>query len=179
MGFFNPDTNFSTVKTLFVMCGLPGSGKSTYLKEHISKLSGSVIVSRDDIRFSFIHKPSEYFAYEDQVQQIFWDKINEALAAGNNVYADQTSLTKNARKKLIRNVKGYDRLIAIWIDTDFSTCFERNKQREGLARVPSDVLRSMNKKFQPPSLNEGFDIVFRYDTVNNKKWVEFQQPLEI
>lgn len=82
---------------LYLMCGIPGSGKSTFLKNKIRN-NNSVIISRDAIRFSIVKPNEEYFSHEDEVLEIFWNQINEALAANKTVYVDQTSLTPRARK---------------------------------------------------------------------------------
>ena len=159
--------------TLFVMCGLPASGKSTFIKEKI-KNSNIVVVSRDEIRFSFVKKRRDYFAFENQVKKIFWERITFALKEGKDVIADQTSLTIGARKALLKHISGYDDAVLIWIDTDFHTCFERNKAREGLARVPNETLKSMNASFETPTLDEGFSKIFRYNIINGKEniWVQ-------
>ena len=161
--------------TLFVMCGLPASGKSTFIKNKAN--SNIVVVSRDEIRFSFIrYKPYKYFAYEDQVKRIFWEKINAALAEGKDVIADQTSLTIGSRKSLLKHVSGYDDVVLIWIDTDFETCYKRNAKRKGIEKVPPNTLKSMRDSFNTPSLNEGFSRIIRYTTINDvtSVWIQAQ-----
>jgi predicted kinase len=66
---------------LFLMSGIPGAGKSTFLKNRIKK-DTSVVISRDVIRFSIVKPEEDYFSHEDEVLAIFWKQINEALAAG-------------------------------------------------------------------------------------------------
>jgi len=105
------------MSNLYLMCGIPGSGKSTFLKNRVKK-DTSVVISRDVIRFSIVKPEEDYFSHENEVLAIFWKKINEALAAGKNVFVDQTSLTPKARKWLLRHVKGYDHANLIWIDED-------------------------------------------------------------
>jgi predicted kinase len=151
---------------LYVMCGIPGSGKSTYLK-HVGL--DAVVVSRDEIRFSIVKPEEDYFSHEDEVLDIFWNKINENLIAGKDVYVDQTSLTPGARKKLLKHVTGYDYVSCIWIDTDLKTCLERNETRKGTrSYVPRGVIRRMYEQFVEPSLDEGFDYIFHYDSKENK-----------
>ena len=46
------------MKHLFLMCGVAGSGKSTYL----SHIKNAVVISRAEIRFSLIGAFDDYFA---------------------------------------------------------------------------------------------------------------------
>lgn len=152
---------------LYLMCGVPGAGKSTFLKKIVDE--NSVIVSRDEIRFSIVKSDEDYFSHEDEVLNIFWKRINEALAAGKDVFVDQTSLTIKARKFLLRHVKGYTYANIIWINEDENTCLERNEKRKGTrAYVPRSVIRRMYRQFIEPSLSEGFDYIFCYNSKDNK-----------
>lgn len=45
---------------LFVMMGVPGSGKTTLAKKLVEDKPNTVRVSRDDIRFSLLEKDDEY-----------------------------------------------------------------------------------------------------------------------
>lgn len=153
---------------LFLMCGVPGSGKSTFIKNHV-KLDTSVIVSRDKIRFTIVQPDEPYFSHENEVLDIFWKEINKALAENKNVFVDQTSLNPKARKTLLKNVKGYDHVNIIWIDETLETCLKRNELREGTrAYVPKSVIRRMNEQFIEPSFEEGFDRIYKYNSKENK-----------
>ena len=155
---------------LYLMCGCPGSGKSTFLKNKIKQNNDkNVIISRDEIRFSIVHPNEPYFSHEDEVVNIFWDKINTALAEGKDVFVDQTSLTVKSRKWLLQHVTGYTYANLIWIDEDLDTCLDRNEKRKGTrAYVPRDDVKRMHSQFVIPSLNEGFDYIFRYNSKEDK-----------
>lgn len=153
---------------LYIMCGVPGSGKSTFLKNKIKK-DNSIVISRDEIRFSMLRPGEEYFAHENDVTETFWNQINEALATGKDVFADQTSLTPKARKWLIQHVSGYDHVNLIWIDEDLQTCLERNEMRRGTrAYVPRGQIRRMSCQFVKPTPYEGFHYIFRYNSKEDK-----------
>jgi len=153
--------------SLFLMAGVPGCGKSTFLEKNVHKDS-SVIISRDKIRFSLIKPEDNYFTHEDKVVKIFWNKINEELQNGKDVFVDQTSLTPKARKWLLSHVKGYDKAYLIWVDTPLETCLNRNENRKGtLGYVPRGQIRRMYLQFIAPTLDEGFETIFRYDGEEN------------
>lgn len=156
------------MKNLFLMCGIPGAGKSTFLEKHVKK-DTSVIVSRDKIRFSLVKPEEDYFSQEKKVLKIFWNEINEALADGKDVFADQTSLTPKARKWFLEHITGYDYVNLIWIDEDLQTCLERNEKRRGTrAYVPKNVIYNMNRQFIKPTLDEGFYKIYHYNSKENK-----------
>lgn len=153
---------------IYLMCGVPGSGKSTFLKNNI-KSNNSVIISRDKIRFSIVKPDEEYFSHENEVLTIFWNEINKALAENKNVFIDQTSLTPKARKWLLQHVTGYTYANLIWIDEDLNTCLERNELRQGTrAYVPRNVIHRMYNQFIEPSLNEGFNCIYKYNSKNKE-----------
>lgn len=154
---------------LYLMCGLPGSGKSTFLKNKIKDKENSVIISRDAIRFSIVKPEEDYFSHEKEVTKILWDQINKALAANKNVFVDQTSLTSKSRAWLLQHVDGYEHVNLIWIHEDVETCLNRNETRLGTrAYVPRGVIRRMSSQFVTPTLEEGFYRIFYYNSKEDK-----------
>ena len=153
---------------LYIMCGVPGSGKSTFLKNKIDN-NNSVIISRDKIRFSIVQPNEPYFSHEGEVLETLWEQINEALSRNKNVFIDQTSLTPRARKYLLDHVQGYNQVHVIWIDENLDTCLQRNKMRYGTrSYVPEESLRNMYNQFIAPSFDEGFTYIFRYNSKDNQ-----------
>lgn len=158
---------------IYVMMGLPGSGKSTFAKDLLNVYpvlkEHSVIVSRDEIRFSIVREDEAYFSHEKEVTKQLWDTINKYLAEDKNVFIDQTSLTPRSRRWLLQHIHGYDKAILIWIDENLETCINRNKNRKGTRTyVPEDSIRNMAFSLKPPSLAEGFDIIMHYDGEKQK-----------
>lgn len=154
---------------LFLMCGVPGSGKSTFLKNYVTIEDGKcVIISRDEIRLSLLKEGEEYFSHEDEVVKIFWEKINNALAAGYDVFVDQTSINPRSRKWLLDHINGYDEVIAIWINTTLRNCIKNNENRKGTNKyAPIDTIINMKEKFVKPSFNEEFSKIYCYNTKTN------------
>jgi len=156
-------------KTLYIMCGVPGSGKSWYAN-NILMNKHTVYISRDEIRFSLVKEDEEYFAKEDQVFKSFVNQINYALGAEDNidaVIADATHLNWGSRRKLLnvlkikknktnRNIK----VIPVWMNTPIFTCKQRNEHREGRAVVPVSVINRMELSKEHPITDP-----FEYDGI--------------
>ena len=149
---------------LTLMCGIPGSGKSTWLKGLEKE---NAVISRDKIRYSLLNEGDAYFSKEKEVFELFTKQINDSLTKGINTYVDATHITPGSRRKLLNAITApYDRLNAIVIDTPLEECLKRNAQRIGRACVPEDQVINMYEHFVKPTLNEGFNYIIT-ETLND------------
>lgn len=148
--------------TLYVMCGVAGSGKSTFIRNHMN-LETDNYVSRDEIRFFFVKENEEYFSKEKQVFREFVGQINTNLSCGYNVFADATHINFASRNKLLRaiNHKFYSDAIAVWINTPLNICLQQNEKRAGTrGYVPPEVIKKMYSQFEEPTFDEGFSSIY-------------------
>lgn len=155
-----------TEKNLWIMCGVPGSGKS-YVAKTLMRNNGWAYVSRDEVRFRFLADDEEYFAHENEVYEVFVYEVAQALKSPEykNVIADATHLNYGARHKLLealaRELDLDDiTIIPIVVHSDLDTCLARNKERTGREHVPVDVIRRMWKSFEHPSKDK-----YHYDGI--------------
>ena len=138
---------------LYISCGVPGSGKTTFLKKIVKK--DEAIISRDDIRFTLVKKGEPYFSHEKEVFNQFINIIAEHINSGINVYADATHLSQASRNKLLTALKAANCTPAavevIYFDIPLDTCLERNEKRKGTrAYVPKSVIRRMFNQLEWP-----------------------------
>jgi predicted kinase len=149
---------------LVMLCGIPTSGKSTYVKkvkEHC--LSDYVVLSTDN----YIEEQAKRLGktYNDVFSDVISDATRElelqlimAKDKGKNIIWDQTNLSVKSRKNKLSKIPSSYRRIAVYFQVSLGEALERNKHREGKF-IPESVLKSMHQQFQIPTLDEGFDII--------------------
>lgn len=147
------------MSNLYIMVGIPGSGKSYYLKDKTN------VVSRDKVRFSIISNEDEYFSKEKEVFKEFVRQIQEYIDKGEDVYADATHLNGVSRFKLM-NALNLDKvdIIPIVMRTPYKICLERNAKREGRACVPESAINRM-KAFKTDPINDVGHMKYAYKDI--------------
>ena len=152
---------------LYMMMGAPGSGKSTWCKANLPK--DAVYISRDEIRFAMLKNNEDYFSKENQVYAEFVKQINEALKQEKDVYADQTSLNRGARAKLINALDiRPDEVNVIYIKRPLEQILEFNAKRTGRALVPEKAVINMYNSIQLPTWHERIKFLI---TIENGKTI--------
>ena len=142
-------------KNIYMLCGVPGSGKSTWAREQVVKLDGKgIIISRDVIRFSMLGDNDAYFAHEDEVFDEFIKEIQEAIndQEHTSIFIDATHLNEKNRNKVLSRVWRMkdDVVIGVYFDIPLEECLRRNAQRTGRALVPETVIKNMYESLTKP-----------------------------
>lgn len=158
----------STGNKIYLVCGVAGSGKDTWVNKQIAKFGGFNI-SRDIARFSLLKPEDDYFAKEDEVFKLWIKNIQNAIDANNgDVYINATHLNSRSRKKTLNELKteGHE-VIAVNICCNLGICIRNNDQRFGRERVPVKVIKDMYDKFILASTDEN-----KIDEVINIRVIE-------
>lgn len=146
------------------MCGVPGSGKSTWIKErlkrHREQKENATCVSRDSIRFLMLKDGEDYFSREDEVFKTFIESINIAIDSEvEHIYIDATHLSEKARNQVLDSlhsiVSGYS-IIPVNFIISLETCLNNNEKRIGRAYVPRGVIKRMHTIFVPAKEGEKY-----------------------
>ncbi|CUS96114.1 Predicted kinase [Candidatus Kryptobacter tengchongensis] len=145
-------------RTLVVLCGVAGSGKSTFAKKFFKRTQ---IVSSDHCRALISDNPANQ-AVSKHAFDLFYFIIEKRLLIGRLTVADATSLSKETRRQLIEIGRKYGFKIAIIIfDIPLEICIERDKKRP--RKVGEQVIRNQYINFLEAKKSiptEGFDEIF-------------------
>lgn len=135
------------------MSGLPGSGKSTWVKEQLNN-KGGFWASRDAVRFSMVAEDEPYFERENEVFNAWIAQICEALSNPmiEDIYIDATHLNDRSREKTLSRLpkENINKITNVVFLVPIEICLERNAQRTGREVVPEDAIRNMQKSFKMP-----------------------------
>ena len=142
------------LKKVWLMSGLPGSGKSTWVKQQLNNKPHRYWASRDAVRFSMVRENEPYFEREAEVFNEWIRRICEALSDPNieDIYIDATHLNDKSREKTLSRLPkdNIEKITNVVFMVPIETCLERNAQRSGREVVPEDVIRNMKKTFKMP-----------------------------
>lgn len=130
-------------KTLVILIGIQGSGKSTFYKKFLGE--NFVRVNLDTLKTR--HR-------EEML-------IKECLSEGKSFAIDNTNPTRADRARYIPPAldRGY-RVIGYFIESKIKDCIARNELRDGKAKVPTAAIAATSNKLEMPSFDEGFDELY-------------------
>ena len=140
---------------LTILVGLPGSGKSTWAREH--KHSNYLHISSDAIRKD-LYGDENIQGNSNTVFEHMHNRTKQALYNGMSVIYDATNVTRKNRKSIIdigKQCKAKISCIVIW--SPISVCIDRDSHRE--RSVGKDVINKFLYRWQTPNWDEGFELV--------------------
>ena len=153
------------IPELVMICGIPCSGKSTYVNKLLTYeyWENAVVLSTDN----YIEEQAKRLGMT--YNEVFQDCIDEATRQlemsfvrakeeGKRIIWDQTNLSIKTRKKKLTKVPSIYKRTVVWFQVDLEEALKRNGTREGKF-IPESILKRMYHQFEVPTLEEGFDFV--------------------
>jgi predicted kinase len=147
------------VKTLYVLVGIPGSGKTTLRKKMISEMANTKVVNKDSIR---IQIKKELADSGKNVNKINWKEIEKEVIPrynallqqyveeGVNIIDDNTNLTMKNISRLQQFAKNnsYECEVIFLEDSwNVDLCHKRNTSRDVSEHVPVATVENMAENF--------------------------------
>ncbi len=148
--------------TLYMLIGLPGSGKSTWTANQMFDWSKTVVASTDG--YLEKHAKDSGTTYDDAYKVAYKDAtkhmtatIADAIEKGYNIVWDQTNVFKGARKKKLKSIPDNYKKVAVYFPApDEKELSRRLSSRPGKTISPH-IYQDMLKNLEEPSSDEGFD----------------------
>lgn len=167
------------MKKVIIPRGIPGSGKTTWVKEQLGlhPAGTAVRISNDDLSFMLYGQPWGTFFFSDATRETLHNLRIAMLEtflkqdAITHIYVDNTNLAIPTVKSLQEVALRYDAEFIVddqFLAVDIEECIERDSKRE--APVGADVIRKMAKqltKIKPWVVPE-VPVIEKYDNSNTK-----------
>ena len=149
---------------VYVLVGVPGSGKSTWVENQLWA-EDCVYVSSD----YFIDQEAQrqgktynevFKEYVNTAISLMLDKVIEARETGSDIIWDQTSVNAKSRKKKFQMLPDYEHIAVVFDTPPDDELMKRLSNRPGKS-IPKEVVDSMIKTFEMPTEEEGYKQVWR------------------
>jgi predicted kinase len=162
----NP-VNFPKMKTAYILVGVPGSGKSTWIENHKSWTQDCAIISTDYHVEQYARSVGKTYSevFEEYMPTAVGLMADNVVTARNydfNIIWDQTSTTVASRVKKFRMLPDY-RHIAVVFKTPSPGELQRRLLNRPGKHIPDHVMKSMIDGFVMPTMQEGYDQIWFID----------------
>lgn len=147
------------MKKCYQLIGVPGAGKSTWIKNQIWAL-GLSVVSTDmwvEMEAERVGKTySEIFTdYMPKAVQLMANHVVLARDKGMDIIWDQTSTTIASRARKFNMLPDYEHIAVVFRTPEHTELMRRLMSRPG-KEIPDHVIASMIASWDEPTLEEGF-----------------------
>lgn len=149
----------SNIPTLYMMVGLPASGKSTEAARMQNENRELSIHSSDSIRHE-LYGSEEIYGDPNKVFHVLHSRVKNDLNQGKSVCIDSTNISKKYRIHFLNSLNNIScKKICVCMMTSYEMCITNNIKRKniGLRDVPENVICRMYTNWTPPHESEGFD----------------------
>lgn len=148
---------------LYVLIGVPGSGKSTWIKNQ-DWVDDCVVVSTDEFVEDWAKECGSTYSevFEDYMPtavKLMADKVVRSCEAGKDIIWDQTSTTQISRKRKFSMLPDYYKIAVVFRTPEQEELKRRLTSRPG-KEIPEDVVYNMCQNWEEPTQEEGFNEIW-------------------
>lgn len=124
------------MQKMILVCGLPGSGKTTFARR-LAKEIGFDHIDIDEV-YAKVNGDSKNRANKFEVWQEFFRLIHESQQAGHSVIVDTMALTAYNRREFVEWFPEFKEHHLVFIDAEYDTCLNNVSSRD--RTIPAGVL---------------------------------------
>ena len=157
---------------LIVMVGLPGSGKSTFVKQLLEDMKDAFVYSTDMyIELEAVYRGDTYNnIFKECISQATKEcnrLVAEAFSEGKDIIWDQTNLGAKKRKRILSQTpKEHNyRCMCILFEPPKLTLGKRALVHSNVKRkdkfISAELLNRMNENYEEPMIAEGFNSILK------------------
>lgn len=137
----------NTQMEVCLMCGLPGTGKDTWIKEYLPELP---VVSLDQIREEL---EVSFKDNQGTVIQAAQEQAKAYLRKQQDFVWNATNITRQNRKKLIDLFTQYGaKTTIVYLPKQLSVVLQQNREREVV--IKESVIQNFLRRLEPPTIAE-------------------------
>lgn len=149
----------ANIPTLYMMIGIPASGKSSIAKTIQSSFQNDEdkpnIYSSDTLRKELFGDVNDQ-THNKEVFQELHRRVKKDLRNGKSAIYDATNIKKKRRMSFLNELQKVNcRKVACVVLAPYEVCLAQNRERE--RSIPEKTIRKMYLHWQPPHYHEGFD----------------------
>lgn len=138
-----------------MMCGVPGSGKSSKAQQIKANFPNTIIVSPDDIRGELYGDVNDQ-EHNTEVFDVVKQRVRDGLKNNHDVILDATNVNSKRRKAFLWSLEDIScHKRAVIMATPIEICLRRNWCRQ--RKIPDEVIFRMYRSWQTPASWEGWD----------------------
>jgi len=147
------------MKKCYQLIGVPGSGKSTWIKTQ-AWANDCVVVSTDEFVEDYAKECGETYSevfndYMPTAVRLMAEKVVRAREAGRDIIWDQTSTTLASRTRKFNMLPNYEHIAVVFATPNRIELKRRLASRPG-KEIPEAVIEGMLASFEMPTEAEGF-----------------------
>jgi predicted kinase len=149
---------------VYVMVGVPGSGKSTWIaNQHWA--NECIVVSSDQLVEAEAARQGKTYndvfkEYINEAISLMLDQVIAARDSGKDIIWDQTSVNVKSRRKKFKMLPDYEHIAVVFDVPAEDELDQRLASRPGKT-IPKEIVSSMIDTFEMPTEEEGYKEVWR------------------
>lgn len=148
--------------TIYMMVGVPGSGKSLWIAKQNFDWNTTMVVSSDAIIDQRAAAQGKTYSdvFQDEIKAATLQmnqNLRDAIDNNMNIVWDQTNLTAKSRAGKLSQIPKNYRKIAVFFPTPDAKELQRRLASRPGKTIPQNIVMGMISQLQKPSEAEGFD----------------------